>query len=119
MTSNIFEVKRKDTAVKFQDHLAVGGVSVDLTDASVALVLRARGDDSLVWAKDARILQTGIDQDTALANVEWLPDSEDDLDLEPGHYEMEWHLTLRGGKKLTLPRNNYLKIRIIPRISDF
>lgn len=115
--TQVYNVKRGDDGYKFTDHLSKGGVSVDLSRSTVGIVIRD-GVGEIVVQSQARILQTGTDQDQSLPNVEWLP-AADDLDLPPGLYEFEWHVVLRGQKKITLPAGEYGVIRIVARLNNF
>jgi hypothetical protein len=97
----IFDVKRGDTARKFQDHLTLNGVSLDLAGGSAKCILRSR-DETIVIVRPVTILQTGEDQDQTEPNVEAQPQA-GDLDVA-GMYDLEWQVTLASGRRLTLPQ---------------
>ena len=103
----IHPVKRGDTARKFQAHLAIRGVSLDIVSATMRLRTRRR---VLLIERACTILQAGDGQDQALPNVECAIES-GDLSVT-GICDCEFAVTLAGSRTVRMPQGGYYQVRI-------
>ena len=113
LESRIYEVKRGDNGTRFEDHLQVNGESLDI--ASVVAVMRHK-DGRILVEDDGEVLQSGDDQDTGEPNVGWLPEAGELEEL--GTHYFEWHVTLVGGRKVTMPRGGYYNVKVWDTLSE-
>lgn len=107
--ATVHDVKRNDTGARFEDHLRLNGVSVDLAGGQVEIVIQTM-DGRVLVDTSATILQSGDDQDVTEPNVAWTP-GDGDLD-HVGLVKVEWRCQLAGGTWITFPRKSYHQVRI-------
>jgi hypothetical protein len=94
-------IKSNDTAIIFTSTLTKNDVAIDLTGASVLMLLR-KGSTSYSLA--ATIVSA------AAGTVSYTPGT--GFPTEAGKYSQEWEITFSGGTKLTCPSGEYNKVII-------
>jgi len=93
-----------DEAPVVTDTLAVGGLPIDLTGATVTFRYSKRdGTSALIVSESATIVLPATD-----GNVEWQPVAA----LAPGDFLCEWRVVLASGDQLTVPNDRHLLMRV-------
>lgn len=100
------EVKIGDTKRKWTDTLTLAGVAVNLTGATVVLVIKK--PDSTVVRRSASIVSAANGQ------VEYQPVS-GDVDAV-GERLLEWEVTFGDGKVLTVPSAGYIHLTVVAEL---
>lgn len=101
----MIEIKQGDTARPFTDTLLLGGQAINLTDATVNLLLKDEKSSKL-------IRQLATITDAVNGKVQYQPIDSDVA--KPGVFDLEWEITFSDGKQLTVPTHGYGKVKINP-----
>jgi hypothetical protein len=102
MTTNT--IKRGDTARAITDTLLFGGAAINLTGATVLLILRNKETQNVI-PREATVVSAVAG--TVSATLE-------DEDTEhPGAYYMEWEITFGDGRVLSVPDNDYDELIVL------
>lgn len=114
--SEVYPVKQGDTGSKFQDHLELNGVSLDLTGAAVTGVMKSQAG-TVLFQRRGTVLQTGTSQVKKNPNVEMALES-GDLDAV-GTHRFEWQVELSTGRTITMPRGGYYLVRVFEKLAAY
>jgi len=98
------ELKQHDTARSITDVLKLGDQVIDLTDASVVLIIKGRNTPAV--RRDATITNA------AAGAVSYKPVAEDVEN--PGSFDLEWEITFQSGDVLSVPTHSYARLIINP-----
>lgn len=103
------KIKRNDTARSIEDTLMFGGVVINLTGATVVLVLKS--DLGTVVRRTAAVVSASA------GTVRYTLVAGDWNTLTAGVWKTEWEVTISGGTVLTIPDDGYHTIEIVPDLS--
>ncbi len=102
-----YTIKRGDTARSVSDNLSMNGVPIDLTGASVVLVLSVLSIEAKTTFR-----RTASITDASNGGVEYQFINEDVRNS--GMLSMEWEITFADGSVLKVPDSQYILIRVVP-----
>lgn len=103
--AKIVSIKQHDTARKISDALTFNGAAIDLSSATVSIIIKDKEGNG-PGKKSATIVNGPA------GTVEYQLVSGDTATA--GEFLMEWEVVLPGGGILTVPDNEYHKLRILP-----
>jgi hypothetical protein len=96
-------LKRNDTGIMASDQLMLDGAAINLSGASVALLIESM-DTAVVLRRTATIT------DAANGKVQYQFIAADTATA--GDYQLEWEVTLSNGKIITVPSGGYINLTI-------
>lgn len=103
--STPLEIRVGDTARTIDDVLEINRQPIDLTGATVRILLRPIGS--------ARVAKTASVVSASEGSVSYQPSSSDFL--EPGEVFFAWHITFPDSKTLTVPTEHNHRLKVIPK----
>lgn len=104
-------IKQEDTGPALRVALTHSdGTIQSLTGAAVTFSMRRHRTGELQIADEAAVIVSAA---TGIAEYQW---SVGDTDT-PGVYDAEFHVTLDDGSVLTFPSDEYITVRVLPRIA--
>lgn len=113
MSARKFTIKRGDTLPVLEVELALDGVAVDLTGASVEFYFR-RGSTTIT-----RNAELAADPTTGRARYEFrVVEDWTSEDFSVGSYRFEIQVTFADGSILTVPTSGYNKVVVTQDLAD-
>lgn len=107
-----WKIKRNDTAPAITKSLVdADGAVVDLTGATVAVLMRDTLDSAL---KINLAAATVVTPATGAVSYQWVTGDTDTAGL----FELEWVVTFAGGTKRSLPATTYDRVMIYGDLDD-
>jgi len=98
-------IKRNDLARQIEDALKLDGAAIDLTGASVSIVLRNRTTETVI-KRAATILSPAT---AGLVEYQFVSGDT----VVAGSYDLEWEIVFPDTRHLTVPDNSYHTLNIL------
>ena len=100
------KIKANDTGQIFDGTLTIEGTAVNLSGATVLMLLKLVESPYTAYSLSASVVSAAAGTVRCLATVSGFPTT-------PGTYKQEWEVTFSDTTKLTFPSNGYNFIQML------